>query len=186
MANKLVGFICFSVAMSWIVGWFGDALGASVNPGGQSPAIWIVFFNSHNCSQCEGVGALIDGLKEKHHIGVKSFDVEDERNYSLFKKIEAIHGCEKFSVPLVIVGEHILIGPETIENRLEPIVAGLNGTGAALPYLGPQTAAKLKTPHEYTKAIARTAKEDCHCNQGQPPQITDEFRKIRSLLDRWF
>ena len=144
MADKLVGFICFSVAMSWIVGWFGDTLGASVNPGGQSPAIWIVFFNSHNCSQCEGVGALIDGLKEKHHIGVKSFDVEDERNYSLFKKIEAIHRVRKFYLPLVIVGEHILIGPETIENRLETDCSGIERNGSRSTLFGTANRGKIE------------------------------------------
>jgi glutaredoxin len=187
MVPKRVGLICAAVCLFWFVGALALAFAGAQGPGGSSATIWIVFFNSHDCSQCESARALIEELKKSHHnIKVKSFDVEEQGNYSLFKKIEAIHGREKFAVPLVIVGEHILIGPDAIEKRLEHIVTGLARCGASLPYLGPKAEEKSKLPQQTRKSLALTDKNDCHCNQGGPPQITDEFRKIRSLLDGWF
>jgi len=187
MVPKRVGLICLAVCMFRLIGAPALAFAGAEGAGGHSATIWIVFFNSRDCPQCESAKTLIDALKKSHNsIRVKSFDVEDERNYSLFKKIEGIHGREKFSVPLVIVGEHILIGPEAIEKRLEPIVTGLAGCGAGLPYLGPQAGEKSKVPQAPRKTVALTDKEDCHCDKGGPVQITDEFKKIRSLLNRWF
>ena len=58
-------------------------------------------------------------LKTQYALRVKDFDVDTETDYALFKRVEAIHAAEKFSVPLVLVGESILMGEDEITGKLE-------------------------------------------------------------------
>ena len=61
-------------------------------------------------------------LKARYPLRVKDFDVDKEADYALFKRIEAIHAADKFAVPLVMVGESILMGEEEITGKLEKTV----------------------------------------------------------------
>ena len=81
--------------------------------------VGIVFFAAHDCPRCESVKDLMKILKARYALRVKDFDVDKEADYALFKRVEAIHATDKFAVPLVIVGESILMGEDEITGKLE-------------------------------------------------------------------
>ena len=71
---------------------------------------------------------------------MKSFSIDNELDYTLYARMEAIHSSDKFSVPLIIVGDDILIGEKEITAELEKKVQRLSEAGrgsASLPGKGP-------------------------------------------------
>ena len=132
-----------------------------------------ILFFSDECPKCEGVKDIIESIKFKYPVRVKAFDVEKDSDYKLFKAIESIHSGRKFSVPLIILGETILIGEKEISKKLEKIVRDLyNAGGSQLPYLG--------SNHNETK---HWDNEHCNCgNRKGPPTISEEWKKIRNFL----
>lgn len=101
--------------------------------------MWIVLFASQDCPRCDAVKELLAVLSERYPVHIKAFDVGKEHDYELFRSLEQIHSEEPFGVPLVMVGEVILMGDRTIARDLEKIVDRLSRSGGApLPYLGPE------------------------------------------------
>lgn len=141
--------------------------------------VWLVFFSSTACPRCPPVKDLIRGLKKTYPVRIKSFDVDSEKDYQLFTRLESIHSQGKFSVPLVMVGESILMGESEISKNLERLVRKhARSGGAPLPYLGNDRAGR--------SVHARSDPADCRCDgKGRPPSLGDEWRKIRAFLNRW-
>lgn len=141
--------------------------------------VWMVFFSSSDCPKCESAKLLIEAMKSKYVIRVKTFDVERDKDYALFRDLQAIHSPEGFSVPLILLGNTILAGEEEINAKLDATIRGLaKSGGATLPYLGPGRAPTASVTRE---------KRDCERNpHAQPPPASDEWRKIRSFLDYFF
>ena len=144
----------------------------------RDKSVWLVFFSSKDCGRCGHVKDLIDALSGEYPLKVKTFDISRPDDYALFGRVEAIHARKKFAVPLVLVGDSILIGEKRITARLEKTVSRLTrGGGAALPYLGPQ-------------ASRETADDDSRCTdcerKGRPPSIEDEWRRIKNYLNKFF
>jgi hypothetical protein len=80
----------------------------------------------------------VEALRAQYPLKVKSFDVERDKDYALFKRMEAIHGRTRFKAPLVMIGDEILIGNEEIISKLESLIQDqIRRGGAPLPYLGP-------------------------------------------------
>jgi hypothetical protein len=107
-------------------------------------------------------------------VRVKTFDIDRPEDCRLFDRLEAIHGESKFAVPMVMLGESILIGEETIIKNLEKTVQRLScAGGASLPYLGP------------SRAEGRDAQEDpSHCPEcrRRPTSLGEEWNKIKNFL----
>jgi len=100
-------------------------------------AVWALYFSSSNCPRCDSVKRLVDSLKQKYRLRVQTYDLGNEKDYALFSALEAIHAADQFSVPLIIVGDSILMGERDIGEKLEPIVKKLAiSGGASLPYIG--------------------------------------------------
>lgn len=137
-------------------------------------AVWAVYFSSSNCPRCDTVKGLIDSLKHKYPLRVRTYDVGDEKSYALFSAMEAIHGADGFSVPLIIVGDSILIGEKDIGTRLEQIVRKHAASGGApLPYLGKPAEAGPQT------------KPGCAtCGKRKTPSSGKERRKLKILIDK--
>jgi hypothetical protein len=173
--NNWVRIIVLAAACSFGAAGFHDAW---ASPGKdrkekKRSAVWAVYFSSSNCPRCDAVKGLIDSLKHQYRLRVRTYDVGDEKGYALFSAMEAIHGADRFSVPLIIVGESILIGEKDIEERLEQIVRKLTASsGASLPYMG---------------EIARTgmqSKPGCAtCGKGKSPSSGKEQRRLKVLID---
>ncbi len=101
------------------------------------PTVWVVLFYSPDCPQCEAISDVVTMLRMEPNVRTRRVNIEKDTNYALYKALEGLHGSEPFAVPLLIVGEHILIGGEQIRNKLHRILESYRSTGAELPYLGP-------------------------------------------------
>ncbi len=157
--------------------------------------VWVVFFHSKDCPKCDDSDFLISALSRSYPLKVKKMDVEDESVYKVFRQLESIHSAEKFSVPLVIVGEDILVGDGQIRSGLEKKAKSLSETtGAKLPYLG-----EGKNPNRRNKLDSHSLNEkkvnveepskdsDCNCNKkGRPPELSEELNKVRKLMENAF
>ncbi len=153
------------------------------SPGkGKRRAVCIVFFFSKECEHCESAALLLKGLKKAYPIRLKKFDIGNSRNYELFKKLEAIHSRKGFAVPLIMVGDKILMGERDIKMELESTVRKLARSGGApFPYLGPDA-----RPQSRARKEARIQGDnDCHCDQRRPPTLGEEWKSIRALVDRY-
>lgn len=156
----------------------GHASAAPTKGKAAKNAVGIVFFAAHDCPRCENVKDLMKVLKARYPLRVKDFDVDKEADYALFKRIEAIHAADKFAVPLVMVGESILMGEDEITGKLEKTVRTLaRSGGSSFPYLGSARG---------TKTVAKPAASSCNCEQGRPPDVTDELSKLRKFIEKLF
>ena len=140
--------------------------------------VGIVFFAAHDCPHCERVEDLLKVLKSRYPLRIKEFDVEKEADYKLLKRIEAIHSAEKLSVPVILVGDSIIMGEDEITSKLENTVRTLLSSGGSpFPYLGPGRT-RRRDP--------KSASAHCNCDAGMPPQVTDELSKLRKFIENLF
>lgn len=148
--------------------------------------VWIAFFSSKNCPKCTVVKQIIREMRSGYPIKVREFDIGKRSHYDLMVKLEAIHSDKEFAVPLVLVGDTILMGEDEITSRLEPIVGRLADSGGSpLPYLGP--GAGTRPAESRTRGHrADTASSRCNCGKdGRPPSIGDEWDRIRKFVGGW-
>jgi glutaredoxin len=159
----------------------GEAWPDKVSHGGKSrKTIGVVFFSSSGCEHCESVKELLANLKRKHRLLIKTFNVDQHVDYKLFSRLEAIHGQEAFAVPLVMLGDTILIGEKQIFSRLEKAVRKLELSGGSpLPYLGRDTEKRKESRSRNYEPIGSEKKAD-------PPSVKETLGKLRSLLNRYF
>lgn len=155
---------------------------AKADPG----AVWIVFFASKDCSKCKSVKRLLRSLRGVYPIRTKSFDIGRKSHYRLFERLEAIHSENGFSVPLILIGDKILMGEDEITADLEATVGRLaDAGGAPLPYLGPRYKER-RLPRRATGPAKSAEASRCDCEkQGRPPTLGEEWSKIRTFLDKW-
>ncbi len=125
----VISSVLFSIVMPADRSWAGRK--------NSAPDIWLVYFGSSDCPQCETINILLDKLSNKNRLKIKHYDIEDDKNYALFKKVESIHGESKFSVPLIIISDDILVGVDEIKSKLPKFIKSLAKKGADPPYLGP-------------------------------------------------
>jgi glutaredoxin len=171
---RYTGTVILAVALLCV----GPAAAAPTKGKASKKTVGIVFFAAHDCPRCENVKDLMKVLKARYPLRVKDFDVEKEADYALFKRIEAIHAADKFAVPLVMVGESILLGEDEITGKLEKTVRTLARSGGSpFPYLGSAKG---------TKTVAKPAASSCNCEQGGPPDVTDELSKLRKFIEKLF
>ncbi len=153
---------------------FSVQVAASGSPGD----VWAVYFGSSDCTVCDHVRPLLDSLTRDEGLKIKAFDITRPEDYLVFERIESVHSANKFSVPLIIIGENILIGEKQIQKSLRKLVQRYReGNGVPLPYLGDLTS---------TGDGASSAQEDCKTckDKGRPPSVQSELRKLKVFIDR--
>jgi thiol-disulfide isomerase/thioredoxin len=144
----------------------------------KTGTVWLVYFLSSDCVKCEHVKKLIDGLKAKYPVKTKSFDIDQKANNELMQRLQSIHSDRKFAVPLVMVGETVLMGEKEISAKLEGAVRKFAKSGGArVPYLG-------QAPDGKSASASDRACTKCN-ERGRPPEITDELKRLRRFIDRW-
>ncbi len=159
-------------------------------PRTKSGTVCVVFFSSRECPRCAHVNALIHALARRYPLRIKKYDIDKPKNYALFEKLEAIHSDDEFAVPLVILGETILMGEGAISRNLETTIRRLVAAGGAPPpYLGH---GRKKGKKESSKARPRNPKSnvvesssDCDCD-ARPPTIGEEWQKVRGFIGGLF
>ncbi len=144
--------------------------------------VWVVFFSSRDCSKCENVKDLIEVLRLRYPVRVRQFDTSKGNDYAVFKTVEAIHGSGNFAVPLIMLGDSIIIGEQEIAKKLEKAVRSLAARGGSpSPYIGPVG------PKRKSQGIEKNDEPCESCSRGgRPPPIGDELRRVRRLLDKVF
>jgi len=155
-------------------------------PGGEAATVWLVFFSSRNCPKCATVKQLIRSMRKEYPLKVRLFDIGKQPDYELMERLEAIHSANKFSVPLVLVGDEILMGEDDITAHLEQTVSRLADTGGApLPYLGPARDSRQPATRS-SRRESRTDPNRCNCEKkGRPPSVGEEWDKIMTFVGRW-
>ncbi len=170
----LVVTVSFSICSSIGVAEAGRSSGS------RQSIVWAVFFSSSDCEMCRSVKSLTKKLKQRYPVRFKTFDIDRAADFALFERLEAIHATSGFSVPLIMVGDTIMIGERDISARLERTVRRLaRRGGASLPYLGPKSKPK--------PVAAKPKRSRCDCERtGRPPTIGEGLAKVKSFLDRLF
>ncbi len=173
-----LGAILMILALAHAFAWAGtrDSAKSSDKPG----TVWAVIFSSSDCASCEKAMKLVGNLKRKYPVRIKNFNIDHDRDKAIYKQLEAIHTRGRFSVPVIMVGESVLVGEKEISGKLEKIVKKLAGSGGSqLPYLGPLESDK--TPS------TRSTDTDCdHCGRRGPPSVGEEMQKVRGFLKKFF
>lgn len=106
----------------------GFAQASSESNSDSDNTIVVTFFESSDCPFCENVKELVDDLKTQLPIKTKIFDINRPDDYDLFSKIEATRSPMKFAVPLVIVGDTVLMGQSEIFSKLEDTIKRLQAS----------------------------------------------------------
>lgn len=167
-----------------LLGWTADLRYADAAT--KRKTVWVVFFFSKSCPNCEPVRDLLDALKSAYPVRVKAYDIDKPQHYALYRRLEAIHTSDSFGIPLVMLGDSILMGERGIAQKLEKMVRRLSKKGgASLPYLGPNPRSGLggAPPSRETSESAPCK----YCDgKGRPPTIQEEWKKIRKLVDTYF
>ncbi len=177
--------LIFSLLILWSP---ADALRSKGH--GHRPFVGVVFFSSRNCPLCVNVKELLKNMKVTYPISVKTFDIEREADYLLFERMESIHGRGKFSVPLIMLGETILMGEDEIAGKLERTVQRLAVSGGSpFPYLGPGKVTK-RAARRARQESPQTEPEKKVCStcakKGRPPSLGEEWSKLKGLIDKYF
>jgi len=178
-SSRSVFFILLAVVVALVQAFAASGF-AETRPRSQDKAgkVWLVYFFASDCEKCGHVKTMIEALNVNYPVRVKAFDVDRKPNYELMQRLQAIHSKRRFAVPLVMLGETILIGEAEISAKLESAVRKLARSGGTpLPYLG-------RSPERTSPETSNAACRECD-ERGRPPDIADELKKIRGFFDRW-
>jgi thiol-disulfide isomerase/thioredoxin len=145
--------------------------------------VWVVMFYSEGCAHCESVDGLVKRVATDYPVRVKKFNIDEPRGYDLFTSLEAIHGERRFAVPMVILGDDILIGEAAVAEEFEKTVKKLARSGGApLPYLGPGQPRPKKEAGQAQSGPSRS--QPCADCERRPPSIGEEWAKIKEFLGK--
>jgi len=153
------------------------------DPGTTAQSIVVTLFTSSECPFCDNVKELVEDLKTQLPIKTELFDINKPNDFDLYCKIEATHKKAKFAVPLVIVGETVLIGQSEIFAKLESTIKSLEASGQTNP-LTDKTGdiENSKTSHKKNHhKIAAGSKKEHMVEQATQHEI--ESGKIKIIND---
>ena len=140
--------------------------------------VWAAFFSSQDCPMCRNVKLLLAELRKSYRFRFKQFDIDKPSDYTLFERLESIHATGSFSVPLILIGNSVLIGERQIAGKLEETIRSLARSGGSpLPYLGPLSL--RKSVNRQTDSPQRGNESD-----GSPPTIWEEWEKVQAFF-KW-
>jgi cytochrome c biogenesis protein CcdA/thiol-disulfide isomerase/thioredoxin len=96
----------------------------------------ILLFHSPTCPHCEVIiNDFLPGIQEKYgdQIEIKLLDISDPYNHGLLVSLEeaAEIPSEKRGVPMIFVGQTIMVGDLSIKDNLEEVIDGYLAEGGA-------------------------------------------------------
>jgi len=102
------------------------------------PTVCAYYFYGTGCSACEAVEPHIDALDEKYDfLELEKFEIwYNKANNKLLAQFYEKYGVEDGGTPTVIIGDDVLIGYNTIQNGLEPLILEHQEAGLACPVSG--------------------------------------------------
>ncbi len=131
-------------------GQVGDE-GAASTAGPQNelrPAVHVTFFDAPGCRQCARVRRLLEAAAgTRPQIKLHAFSTVSPAHQELQEAMAAQRGVSqerRLLTPMVVVGEHVLIGEDVSARALEDVLMRYMAGGAVAPDIG---AADLETAH---------------------------------------
>ncbi len=137
------------------------------------PEIRFYLFYSEDCEACDLVHrTVLPPLEEKYNLNMKSFDLDDLKNYELLVEFEEEYDDTDNEVPVVVIGEYILGGPEEIGEQLAGILDRYRQKGCNFP--------SLQAGTDTTIAVTRTVYLAYFYSEGcrECDRITYELRYL--------
>ncbi len=142
---KRYGWLILSAII--LAGWFSSAAVQA-----QSPVVHVVFFYSPSCPHCHRV--MEDDfppLMEKYgdRLQILKLDVSQPQMLDLWKQAMDIYQPELQGVPMLLIGDHVLVGDQEIPQQLPGLIEQYLADGGVdwpdLPGLS-EIAAQGETP----------------------------------------
>ena len=101
-----------------------SGLAQNLPPKGSKPEkiIVVTLFTSSDCPVCDRVKVLLEDFKTTFPIKIDVFDINQPDDYDLFLKIGSLYKHKHFAVPLVIVGNEVMVGQSEIFGGIEKTV----------------------------------------------------------------
>ncbi len=84
--------------------------------------IVVTLFTSSDCPFCDHVKELLEDLKTTFPIKTDVFDINQPADYDLFSKVGSLYKHKNFAVPLVIVGNEVMVGQSEIFGGIEKTI----------------------------------------------------------------
>ncbi len=111
-------------------------LKANVKPPAETPPVRIYFFYSKDCEDCSFIEKkILPPLIKKYNLTIKSFDISDPLNYDHLVSIEEEYNDLNNDIPIMVIGDYILGGPDEIRRWLEVRIAEYKDSGCDFPEL---------------------------------------------------
>ena len=169
---------CFILCF-WLLGSL-EAQALAENPSEPAQIIVVTVFTSSECPYCENVKELLDDLKTQIPIKTEIFDINKPNDYDLYLKIEATHKNARFAVPLVIVGDKVLIGQSEIFGKLETTIKALQASRQTNPLFGMADSSKI--PKKFKRKIITRLREDQKrkMKHPHPANMKQDHKESRS------
>ncbi len=99
-----------------------------------TPEIKFYFFYLEDCEDCITIkNEVLDPLRQKYNLIIKSFDLFYAKNYELLIAMEEQYNDTDNKIPVIIIGEYILGGKEEIQKELEEIIQKYKRRGCNFP-----------------------------------------------------
>jgi thiol-disulfide isomerase/thioredoxin len=89
------------------------------------------YFHSPDCAKCVVIKRFIPKLQKKYPLEVKSFNVNDIKNYEKFILLEKQYKVSGGKIPALFIGDSVLIGSNEIRNKLEAKIKTLLAQGGS-------------------------------------------------------
>ena len=116
-----------------------DAAGAegqAPNPTPPGNVAHAAFFYSPSCPHCKVVEEeVFPPLQSKYgpQLEIQAFNVRDRADYEVFLDLEARHGADIPEVPVIFMGEAVMVGEDVIRDRLEGQIEACLQAGGCPP-----------------------------------------------------
>ncbi|MDD1776125.1 MAG: hypothetical protein LUP94_02095 [Candidatus Methanomethylicus sp.] len=131
--NSNIGIVVILVALLAFI-----AISFMVHPSPASPQAYqnnltqcAYFFYTEGCHNCDVANAYLTTVEQNYSLVVHRFEVHNNTNWNLMAKYYGYHNITTFTVPVLFIGNEVLMQPSAIESRLIPLLQ--NNTGWICP-----------------------------------------------------
>jgi len=85
------------------------------------------------CLQCEGILRFLDSSREDHYFELVKHDASKPEELALYEHFKSTYGFEYGGFPVLFIGDHYLIGDETIRKNLRRQIEECSVKGCVSP-----------------------------------------------------
>jgi cytochrome c biogenesis protein CcdA len=127
-----IGFKVLVITLSLLM-LFVTAFPSSANPESREEGIsqCVYFFYTEGCHSCDIANAYLSNVEQNFSLTIHRFEVHNATNYNLMVKYYSFHNISSYAVPVLFIGNEVLIQPSAIEAHLVPLLQ--NNTGWVCP-----------------------------------------------------